>query len=228
MNWRFGMIITCRSKFIDLGGADVDALHRAHRRPDRDHVPDPDRAFEEEDQAGDEVRDDLLQAEARSRRTTAASTTPRLVKLNFSVRSGRGVGEEEDDVLRDRDDHVARARVRPLHPGEEQHLVERAAGAGSRSGRRRSRGGQTSTSQSVTCGNFGMLNEPKKASRLLPRPQNRASITTATTSIVTPAKRESCSNTSLPFSNASFAETSFRLRCRTRFAACWTVDVRRL
>ena len=47
----------------DRGGADVDPVDLAGRPRDRDDVADADRPLEQQDDAADEVGDDLLEAE---------------------------------------------------------------------------------------------------------------------------------------------------------------------
>ena len=50
----------------DRGGADVDPVDLAGRARDGDDVADPDRPFQQQDDAADEVGDDLLEAEAEA------------------------------------------------------------------------------------------------------------------------------------------------------------------
>ena len=57
-------------------GAQSDSLDAAQCAVDLDHVAHLDRTLDEEDQAADEVRDDVLAAEARP----SANAPPRIVK----------------------------------------------------------------------------------------------------------------------------------------------------
>ena len=50
------------------GGADTDLAHRAGEIADSDHVTDAHRALEQDDQAGNEVGEDLLQTETQAHR----------------------------------------------------------------------------------------------------------------------------------------------------------------
>src|SRR5690606_24571471 len=52
----------------DVGGADADTVHRAGDVADGHQVADAYRALEQDDQAGNEVGDDLLHAEADAHR----------------------------------------------------------------------------------------------------------------------------------------------------------------
>src|SRR5690606_16630790 len=52
----------------DGGGADADLADRAGQVADGHHVTDAYRTFEQDDQAGDKVGEDLLQAEAQADR----------------------------------------------------------------------------------------------------------------------------------------------------------------
>ena len=66
MNSLLGMISSLRSPSVIGGGPHANPRDHAGNVVDGHHVADADRPLEEDDQAGDEVGEDLLQAEAQS------------------------------------------------------------------------------------------------------------------------------------------------------------------
>ena len=64
----FGTMISLAVEIGDGGGADADPTDRAGQVADGHHVADSHRTLEKDDQAGDEVGEDRLQAEAEAYR----------------------------------------------------------------------------------------------------------------------------------------------------------------
>ena len=106
----------------DMGGADADLVHRTGHVADGDEVTDAHRALEEDDQAGDEVTEDLLQAETQTDREGGGQPL-QLVPAHPQGRQG-GHGAEADDDVGEQGGGGVGAALGQIQPRQHQHLQQ--------------------------------------------------------------------------------------------------------
>src|SRR5208337_2293601 len=95
---------------FDLGGAGVDAVYESlfvsHHHP----VPDADAALPQQDETGDKIVGDRLQAEADADREPTGDERE-LLDVKADLRAGESQGDDHADIAEDRPDRVADAGV---------------------------------------------------------------------------------------------------------------------
>ena len=111
---------------FDLGRARVDPPHEALFTPYDHPVADADAALPEQNEAGDEIVGDRLQAEADADRQ-AAGDERELLDVEADLCAGEQDGDQRPDIAEDRADRVADARIEAglrQKPGAEPVLDE--------------------------------------------------------------------------------------------------------